>query len=170
MKRNLALYLSAGFLILGCALGETQQATGSNDHHADVNQRGDHVMGFSHENATHHFRLYADGGAIEVEANEKTDTSTRDEIRMHLSHMARMFADGNFHAPMLIHDQVPPGVPALQRLRQKISYRFVETDKGGRIVITSSDPDAVKALHDFLRFQITDHQTGDSMEVIPRPS
>lgn len=170
MRRNLVLCVSAGFLILSCAIGETQQATRSDDHHDDVNQRGDHVMGFSHEKATHHFRLYDDGGAIDIEANEKTDTSTRDQIRMHLSHIARMFADGNFRAPMLIHDQVPPGVPTLQRLKQKITYRFVVTDRGGSVLITTSDPEALKAVHEFLKFQISDHQTGDSTAVIPRPS
>ena len=170
MRSNFALCLSAGFLILACAVGQAQQAAGTNDHHADMNRRGEHVMGFSQDRATHHFRLYDDGGAIEVEANQETDTSTRDQIRMHLSHIARMFADGNFRAPMLIHDQVPPGVPVLQRLRQKINYRFVDTDRGGRIVITTSGPEALKALHEFLRFQIADHKTGDSVEVIPRPS
>jgi len=42
---------------------------------------------------------------------------------MHLSHIAQMFADGNFQAPMLIHDQAPPGVPTLQRLKAAIRPR-----------------------------------------------
>jgi hypothetical protein len=85
------------------------------DHHKGVEQRGDHMMGFSHDKTTDHFRLYADGGAIEVAANDPNDTESRDQIRMHLSHIASMFAAGDFKAPMLIHDQVPPGVPVLQR-------------------------------------------------------
>lgn len=135
------------------------------DHHAEMNQRGDHVMGFSHDKATHHFRLYDNGGAIEIDANDKSDVATRDQIRMHLSHIAQMFADGNFRAPMLIHDQVPPGVPVLQRLKRQISYQFSDTERGGRIVITTANAEAVKALHEFLRFQIADHQTGDSTAV-----
>src|SRR6266567_399604 len=87
------------------------------DHHAGVHQRGDQVMGFSHEKTTHHFRLYKDGGAIEVTANDAKDTASRDQIQIHLSHIAGMFADGNFKAPMLIHEVTPPGVPALQRLK-----------------------------------------------------
>lgn len=76
---------------------------------AAQNERADHAMGFSQEKTTHHFRLYADGGAIEVEAKEATDSESRDQVRMHLSHIAKMFADGNFQAPMLVHDQTPPG-------------------------------------------------------------
>jgi hypothetical protein len=145
------------------------QATQARDHHADVNSRGDHVMGFSHEKAIHHFRLYADGGSIEVAARNSQDGVTRDQIQMHLSHIARMFADGNFHAPMLIHDQVPPGVPTLQRLKTSLSYEFEKTDTGGRVRITSRNPEALDAIHEFLRFQISDHQTGDSVVVIDRP-
>jgi hypothetical protein len=65
-------------------------------HHDAVDKRGDHVMGFSHEKATHHFRLYKDGGAIEVAANDAKDTESRDQIQMHLGHIAKMFADGDF--------------------------------------------------------------------------
>ena len=78
-------------------------------------------MGFSHDKTTHHFRLFADGGVIEVTANDLKDTESRDQIRMHLSHIARMFAEGNFQAPMIIHDRVPPGVPTLQRLKAQVS-------------------------------------------------
>ena len=56
--------------------------------HKAVEQRGDHMMGFSHDKTTHHFRLYADGGAIEVTANDPNDADSRDQIRMHLSHIA----------------------------------------------------------------------------------
>jgi hypothetical protein len=162
MKRLFALCVPTALLVCVFATGGPRQ---SDAHHTAVNQRGDHVMGFSHEKATHHFRLYDNGGAIEVEAKDKMDVSTRDQIRMHLSHIAEMFANGNLQAPMLIHDQIPPGVPTLQRLKRKITYQFADTERGGRIVITTADPDALNALHEFLRFQISDHQTGDSTEV-----
>src|SRR5215831_3939699 len=102
------------------------------DDHQMVDQRGDHVMGFSHEKTTHHFRMFSDGGAIEVAANDAKDTDSRDQIRMHLSHIAGMFAGGNFNAQMLIHGEVPPGVPTLQRLKIEVHYRYEDTQKGGR--------------------------------------
>jgi hypothetical protein len=131
------------------------------DHHAGVDARGDKVMGFSHEKTTHHFRLYDDGGAIEVEANSADDTASRDQIRGHLRHIAQMFSAGNFQAPMLIHAQTPPGVPSMQKLKSEISYRFRQTPRGATIAIVTANPDAVNAIHDFLRFQISDHRTGD---------
>lgn len=50
------------------------------DHHKGVEQRGDQMMGFSHDKTTHHFRIYADGGAIEVTANDPNDTESRDKF------------------------------------------------------------------------------------------
>jgi hypothetical protein len=130
-------------------------------HHDAVDRRGDHVMGFSHEKTTHHFRLYKDGGAIEVIANDAKDTASRDQIQMHLGHIAKMFASGDFNAPMLIHDHVPPGVPVMQRLKSEIQYEFQKTELGGTVRITTKNEEALKAVHDFLRFQIDDHRTGD---------
>jgi hypothetical protein len=130
-------------------------------HHDAIDKRGDHVMGFSHDKTTHHFRLYEDGGVIEVNANDAKDTESRDQIRIHLGHIARMFAAGNFNAPMLIHDPVPPGVPVLQRLKSEVKYEFQKTDRGGTIRMITSNAEALKAAHEFLRFQIDDHRTGD---------
>jgi len=130
-------------------------------HHNAVDQRGDHVMGFSHEKTTHHFRISDDGGAIEVTANDPKDSGSRDQIRMHLSHIARMFADGNFQAPMLIHDQMPPGVPVMQRLKAQIAYRYEDIESGGRVRITTKNPEALAAAHDFLKFQMSEHRTAD---------
>jgi len=131
----------------------------------EMNKRGDHVMGFDHTMTTHHFRLSANGGSIEITANSVSDTESRDQIRLHLGHIARMFADGNFKAPMLIHEQTPPGVPVMQKLKSEITYNFEETERGAAIQISSKNPDAVSAIHEFLRFQIKEHKTGDSLDV-----
>ena len=130
-----------------------------------MNERGDHVMGFDHAKTTHHFRLLSDGGAIEVAANSPQDTESRDQIRMHLGHIAKMFGGGNFNAPMLTHDQIPPGVPTMQKLKGDIQYKFEETEQGGRVRISTSSPEALQAIYDFLRFQIKEHKTGDSLDV-----
>jgi hypothetical protein len=133
------------------------------DHHAAVNSRGDKAMGFSHEKTTHHFLLRSDGGMIAVEANDPMDTESRDEIRLHLTHIAAMFSAGNFEAPMFIHDQVPPGVPVMKRLKNRITYKFEPLEHGGQVRIVTKNSEALKAVHEFLRFQITDHKTGDPL-------
>jgi hypothetical protein len=134
-------------------------------HDHDVEEHGDHVMGFSHDKATHHFRLYADGGAIEVGANDAKDTATRDAIQGHFTHIVKMFAAGDFTAPILIHSQNPPGSETMKRLRDQIQYRLDKFPQGARIRITTENAEALQAVHTFLRFQISDHQTGDSSEV-----
>ena len=70
---------------------------------------------------------------------------------------------------MLIHDQTPPGVPVLQRLKSEVVYDFENRDKGAAIQIHTKNPEALKAIHEFLRFQISDHQTGDTNGVSRRP-
>lgn len=137
-------------------------------HHDGVTARGDHAMGFSHETTTHHFRLAKSGGIIDVSANDSKDSATRDQIRMHLSHIVKLFSAGDFDIPMFIHATNPPGAPVMAKLRGEIRYRYLETDRGAQIQITTENPEAREAVHAFLRFQIADHQTHDSPEIQPQ--
>jgi hypothetical protein len=130
-------------------------------HGTAVDQRGDATMGFSHERTTHHFLITEEGGVIQVEANDPADTASRDQIRQHLTAIARQFAAGDFSAPRSIHDRVLPGVPEMIQHKDAISWRYEELEHGGRVVITTSDPAARSAIHDFLKAQIADHRTGD---------
>jgi len=156
-------------LIAVASLGASA-ALAQDCHHAKVAERGDHVMGFDHAKTKHHFLLSAAGGSIEASANDPADTESREAIRGHLEHIASMFSEGNFDAPMLIHDQVPPGVPTMKRKKALIAWKFEETEAGGRVRITSKDAEALAAIHEFLRFQIEDHQTGDPTEIPGSPS
>jgi hypothetical protein len=141
----------------------------SHDQHlADVNRRGEQVMGFDQEKTTHHFYLYSDGGAIDVGVNDAADKTNLDAIRAHLPHIAMLFSNGNFEAPMLVHDTNVPGTARMGKLKDRITYRYAETPKGGRVNIMTTDGEAVAAVHAFLKFQITDHKTGDSPEVRKR--
>jgi hypothetical protein len=145
------------------ATNQTHQGHG--DHLAQVNERGDTAMGFSHQKTTHRFRLLADGGAIEVTANDAGEAESRDQIRQHFGHITQMFSAGNFEAPMLTHGKTPPGVSVLQKLKTEITYQYEEIERGGRVRITTNNKEALAAVHEFLRFQIADHQTGDSTEI-----
>jgi hypothetical protein len=133
--------------------------------HGDMNARGEQGMGFSQTATTHHFLLARNGGTIQVEAKSASDAKSIESIRMHLSHIAKSFAMGDFAIPMFVHDKVPPGVQEMKRLKERIRYSFEETPTGGRVVIATKDKEAGAAIHKFLRFQIQEHKTGDPMEV-----
>lgn len=141
---------------------KTKAQDGATNAHAQMNERGEHAMGFSQNTTTHHFLLKPDGGVIQVEANDPKDTASRDNIRMHLGHIARMFADGDFDIPMFVHNTVPPGVQEMKQLQKRIQYTFEETPNGGRVIIGTTDKGAIDAVHRFLRFQIQEHHTRDS--------
>jgi hypothetical protein len=136
-------------------------AFAQHDHDAMLNQRGDHEMGFAHDKTTHHFELSYDGGAIDVSADDDADRTSRDAIRSHFHHIVKMFADGNFNVPMLVHAQDVPGTAAMAQLKDQLHWKLKPTARGARIVITADSRPARDAVHDFLRFQIADHQTGD---------
>jgi len=142
-----------------------QDAPPQSDARRKLDERGAHAMGFDQEKTTHHFLLYQDGGGIDVGVKEASDTANRDAIRMHLPHLARLFSQGSFDLPHFIHATDVPGTAAMKRLKDRISYQYRETPGGGRVDIVTSDPEALGAIHAFLRFQITDHKTGDSLEV-----
>jgi hypothetical protein len=136
------------------------------DPHAAMLEHGDKVMGFSHETTTHHFRLLADGGAVEVTANNAKDEENVKAIRSHLGHIANAFAEGDFAAPMSVHDELPAGVTTMKLLQAKIHYQLEDMTAGARLSIKSDDSVAVAAIQDFLRYQIREHRTGDS-ETVP---
>jgi hypothetical protein len=158
-KTALALFLLTLRVITA---GQQSSPPDQNTRQGGVVQRGDHVMGFSHDETTHHFLLLKDGGEIVVSANDPNDKSSIEEIRMHLAHIAKMFADGNFKAPLIIHDTNPPGVATMTRLKGQIRYEVSETKQGAMIRIFTASSETTDAVHAFLLFQIVDHQTADS--------
>jgi hypothetical protein len=136
--------------------------------HESADQRAHAIMGFDQARTTHHFLLFTDGGAIDVTVKDRRDGKNRDAIRSHLPHIAAMFGTGDFEAPMLVHDtRNVPGTAMMAAKKAAIRYRYVETPDGGRVDIQTSDRAALDAVHAFLRYQIAEHKTGDS--VMPRP-
>ena len=63
---------------------------------AEVDQRGDEGMGFSHAMTGHHFHLLPDEGSIEVESDSPEDDASKEAIRRHMQKIAGMFAQGEF--------------------------------------------------------------------------
>jgi hypothetical protein len=166
VRRGVLATLGSLVLCLLCISAKGQTPIPSpEDHFSGVNARGDQGMGFSHEKTTHHFHILADGGAIEIQSNEPTDAASQEAIRQHLAVIAVKFGQGDFDIPMFIHAAVPPGVKTMQLLKSKITYQAENTADGAQLRITTHDAKALAAIHSFLRFQIQDHQTGDSLEL-----
>jgi hypothetical protein len=155
-------------LLLAAAISTAALAATQHQHHEAVAARGAAVMGFDQQQTVHRFVLYEDGGAIEVSVRDATDATNLTAIRSHLPHIAAMFGDGRFDAPILVHATEVPGTAAMAALKDRIAFRYVDTPQGGRVDIVTRDRDAVAAVHRFLQFQIADHRTGDSTAVTPR--
>lgn len=176
MKKKTQIVFSLGLAIFAVATAMIVKSQQEPKHDPAMSQtqmdemmkRGNKVMGFDQMKTTHHFLLTSDGGSIQIEANDANDAKSRDEIRRHLHHIASMFAEGNFNAPMLIHEQTPPGVETMKKLKADIGYEYAEMEKGASITISTRNSEALKAIHEFLSFQIGEHKTGDPLQA-PTP-
>lgn len=142
----------------GCPMHKAHMAS------TGVDQRHQEATGLPSDGIEHHFLLSTDGGVIRLEVKDATQTAARDRVRAHLKEIARSFSAGDFSMPARIHDQVPPGVEGMTARRGAIHYTFSETPRGGTVTIATADAAAIAAVHDFLRFQISDHGTGDPVQ------
>lgn len=84
---------------------------------------------------------------IGIEASNLDDPVAADEIREQLAQLART------------------GVTELQRFRADIDYVFMPTAGGGELRIESRNDEALNAIHEYLRLQIRELQTGDSEDI-----
>ena len=136
--------------------------------HDQMNARGQKAMGFDPNATTHRFLLHDDGGSIQVTVKNRRDRKNLGAIRAHLPHIAKMFAAGDFSMPHFIHAGNVPGTDGMKRLRDRIVYRYEDIPNGGRVSITTRHVSALAAIHEFLRYQITAHKTGDPLHPVPK--
>jgi len=160
-------FLALLILTLTPTLQSQSAAAPLQDHsrRQQMEHRGNQGMGFDQQKTTHHFLLRKDGGAVQVTANSPDDKPSTQEIQMHLRHIAGAFQSGDFNIPMFVHDQTPPGVATMKRLKDQIKYKYEPAENGGSVAISSPNAEAVTAINEFLKFQITEHKTGDALEV-----
>jgi hypothetical protein len=130
------------------------------DHPHDRARRG---MGFDQQRTTHHFLIETNGGTIQVTAKDPQDRESEGQIRAHLQHIAHAFGTGDFSLPFFIHDTEPPGTAVMKEKRSALTFQFEPIRAGAKVVVRTPDPQALAALHDFLRFQIREHKTGDPL-------
>lgn len=136
-------------------------ANGDAKHGAAVDARHD-TFGMGHDVTHHSFRLFADGGAIELRANDDADAATAGVIQKHLRQIVAEFEKGEFATPAFVHGREPAGIDGMKANAGAIKYRYESLPSGGRIRITTTDAAALAAVHEFLKFQVIEHRTGDS--------
>jgi hypothetical protein len=124
-----------------------------------LQQRGKGTMGVDQDASRHRFQDLPDGGRIELQMREADSTGIA-TIRGHLQRTARDFAGGIFTAPDSTHAMVVPGTEVMARKQGHIQYRYHPLPKGGEVRISTDDPEALRAIHDFLAFQRSDHRAG----------
>ena len=82
---------------------------------AQVDARHD-TFGMAHDSSHHNFRLFKDGGAIELRANDMDDTAMIDVIRKHLREVDASFVKSDFSTPMFVHGRLPDGLAQMKLL------------------------------------------------------
>jgi hypothetical protein len=127
---------------------------------AQVQQRGETAMGVNQYTSQHVFEPLADGGRIVLQRKE-TDSKGEATIRTHMRTIATAFAKGDFALPGFVHAMSDvPGTARMKELRSEITYTERDLPRGGEVVISTKNPDAVSAIHEFLAFQRMDHRAG----------
>jgi len=157
MKRLSSLApLAAAMLVASCV---TPAKTRSDDSaFAAVQTRGAAVMGVDQYTSAHVFEDLADGGRIALVRKDSSDSAGVATIRAHMRSIADAFAKGDFSAPGMVHMQKVPGTDVMATKRAAIRYQVVDLPGGGEVRLTTADPAAVSAIHEFLAFQRMDHR------------
>lgn len=125
---------------------------------AGVQSRGAGVMGVNQYTSQHVFETLPDGGRIILERPSEGDTADIRTIRAHMHEIAAAFARGDFSAPGLVHAQQVPGTKVMAARAEALRYEAVDRPRGAEVRITTHDPEALAAVHEFLAFQRADHR------------
>lgn len=125
---------------------------------AQVQKRGEQVMGVDQYTSAHVFEDLRDGGRIILERDDSTDSAGIATIRAHMRDVAKDFEDGNFSKPFQVHAMKVPGTDVMRAQRESIHYTVIDRPRGAELRISTLDSGAVEAVHRFLSFQRSDHR------------
>jgi hypothetical protein len=125
---------------------------------ADVQRRGATVMGVDQYTSRHVFETLPDGGRVVLDRDDASDRDAIEVIRAHMRDVASAFRRGDFRMPGAVHGREVPGTRRMAERRDLIAYRAIERPRGAEVRITTTDPTALAAVHEFLAFQRSDHR------------
>lgn len=144
-------------LSAGC--GKPDASPARDSEFAALQQRGETAMGVDQYASAHEFEPLPDGGRIVLQMKE-AHAAEEGKIRSHMRTIATAFSSGDFSLPGFVHDSVVPGTAVMSRLRGEISYAARDIERGAELRLTTRNPEAVRAVHEFLEFQTMDHHAG----------
>lgn len=150
-------------VVIACSTSHTADSR-QDSAFAQLQQRGESAMGVNQYTSQHVFEPLPDGGRIVLqrEGEDSVGTAT---IRAHMRTIATAFATGDFAIPGFVHSATEvPGTRDMRALRSEITYVPRDLPRGAEVVITTKNPKAVAAVHEFLAFQRMDHRAGMHME------
>jgi hypothetical protein len=141
----------------------TNHAAPKGAEHADtafaaLQARGKDAMGVDQYTSTHRFDALPDGGRIELQ-RDGDDTEGVAQVRKHMREIAAAFATGDFDIPMFVHMQAVPGTRVMRERAQMIRYTVQDLPRGAAVRLTTSDPQALAAIREFMAFQRRDHRS-----------
>jgi hypothetical protein len=156
--RNLILPFAL-LTIAGCG-GEVRNETRNDSSFAALQQRGETAMGVNQYTSQHVFESLTNGGRIVLQ-RDANDSLGVAAIRAHMDTISTSFGNGDFAVPGFVHATGDvPGTAAMKRLKAEITYTPRDLPGGAQVVISTRNPEAVAAIHEFLAFQRIDHRTG----------
>lgn len=149
----------AALLVAGCDTGREAGAdpAAADSAFAALQERGKAAMGVDQYSSTHVFEDLPDGGRIVLQ-RDSADAAGTAVIREHMQDIARLFSRGDFSIPGMVHATEVPGTGVMAARRSLISYVADTLPRGGQVRITTTDPEALRAVHAFLAFQRSDHR------------
>jgi len=113
-------------------------------------------MGVDQYSSTHVFEPLDDGGRIWLE-RDAADSTGAATIRRHMDEIAARFAAGDFTLPAEVHARTVPGTETMRARRASLSYTVETLPGGAALRIRTTDPVAIRAVHEFLAFQRDEH-------------
>jgi hypothetical protein len=131
---------------------------------AAMQARGKQAMGVDQYTSKHTFDALPTGGRIEL-VRDSDDSAGVAQIRAHLREIALAFKSGDFSNPAFVHMQDVPGTRIMRDKRAAITYEARDLPRGAELLIRTTDPDAVKAIHEFMAFQRDEHHAGGMGEM-----
>ncbi len=150
-------------VVIACGTNRTANSSGDSAF-AQLQQRGETAMGVNQYTSQHVFEPLPDGGRIVLQ-REVEDSVGTETIRAHMDTIAAAFSTGDFAIPGFVHSTAEvPGTGEMKALRSEITYTPRDLPRGAEVVITTNNPKAIAAIHEFLAFQRMDHRAGMHME------